>query len=167
MWTPGRTNLDLDLNEHLLIYYLFDFTCPSTQLLSAKQSLRHVIPLSFFRSPKPMVEIYGILLPQIFLTPRKLDRFSKRTGSNVQFTFPCFRQHSPKVIGINQINSAIHKVAGLMVPGHSMISTGTIPVEQKSVHWLSMGATGRNGLCWVLLPAVFWEQPVTKEPAAL
>ena len=33
-----------------------------------------------------------------------------------------------------------------MVPGCSMISTGTIPVEQKSVHWLSMGAAGRNGL---------------------
>ena len=27
-----------------------------------------------------------------------------------------------------------------------MISTGTIPVEQKSVHWLSMGAASRNSL---------------------
>ena len=34
------------------------------------------------------------------------------------------------------INSAIHKVAGLTFPGCSMISTGTIPVELKSVHWL-------------------------------
>ena len=42
--------------------------------------------------------------------------------------------------------SAIHKAAGLTVPGHSMISIGTIPVEHKSVHWLSMGATGRNHL---------------------
>ena len=40
--------------------------------------------------------------------------------------------------------SAIHKAAGLTVPGRSMIWTGTIPVEHKSVHWLSMGAPGRN-----------------------
>ena len=32
--------------------------------------------------------------------------------------------------------SAIHKAIDLMVPGRSMISTGTIPVEQESVHWL-------------------------------
>ena len=43
--------------------------------------------------------------------------------------------------------SAIYKAAGLMVPGLSMILTGTIPMEQKSVHWLSMGAASRNHLC--------------------
>ena len=67
-------------------------------------------------------------------------------------------------------NSAIHKAADLTVPGRSMISTGTIPVEQKSVHWLWMGATSRNsllgggGVFWLVF---FWEWPVTKEPAAL
>ena len=69
--------------------------------------------------------------------------------------------------GLYGIYSAIHKGAGLTVPGCSMISTDIIPVEQKIVHWLSMGAAGRNGLCGVFLPAVFWERPVTKEPAAL
>ena len=49
-------------------------------------------------------------------------------------------------------NSAIHKEAGLTVPSHSMISTATIPVEQKSVHWLSMGAVSLNGL-WGDVPA--------------
>ena len=63
--------------------------------------------------------------------------------------------------------SAIHKAASLMVPGHSMISTGTIPVEHKSVHWLSMGAAGGNNLLGAFQPAVFWERPVTKERAAL
>ena len=33
-------------------------------------------------------------------------------------------------------NSAIHKAVGLTIPGHSMTSTGTIPVEQKNLHWL-------------------------------
>ena len=65
------------------------------------------------------------------------------------------------------VYSAIHKAASLMVPSRSMISTGTIPVEHKSVHWLSMGATGRNHLWGVFLPAIFEEQLVTKEPAAL
>ena len=65
-------------------------------------------------------------------------------------------------------NSAIHKAAGLTVPGRSMISTGTIPVEHKSVHWLSMGAAGRNHLGGgAFQPVVFWERPVTKEPVAL
>ena len=40
----------------------------------------------------------------------------------------------------------IHKAAGLTVPGRSIISTGTIPVEQKSVDWLSMGAAGSFGI---------------------
>ena len=40
--------------------------------------------------------------------------------------------------------SAIHKAAGLTVPGRSMILTGTIPMEQKSVHLLSMGAASRT-----------------------
>ena len=44
------------------------------------------------------------------------------------------------------INSAIHKAAGLTVPGRSMILTGTIPLEHKSVHWQLMGAAGRNNL---------------------
>ena len=48
-----------------------------------------------------------------------------------------------------------------------MISTGTIPVEQKRVHWLSMGAAGRNGLWGAFWVAFFWERPVTKQPAAL
>ena len=34
------------------------------------------------------------------------------------------------------INSTIHTVAGLMVPGCSITLTGTILVEQKKVHWL-------------------------------
>ena len=41
-------------------------------------------------------------------------------------------------------NSAIHKAAHLTVPGCSMTLPGTIPVEQKSVHWLSMEPTGWN-----------------------
>ena len=40
--------------------------------------------------------------------------------------------------------------AGLRVPGHSMILTGIIPVEQKSVDWLSMGAASRNALGGIL-----------------
>ena len=51
-----------------------------------------------------------------------------------------------------------------------MILPGTIPVEHKSVHWLSMGAAGRNHL-WgeggVFQPAAFWERQVTMELAAL
>ena len=64
-------------------------------------------------------------------------------------------------------NSAIHKADGLMVPSRSMILTGTILVEQKSVHWLSMGAASRNSLWGAFLPVFFWERLVTKEPAAL
>ena len=33
-----------------------------------------------------------------------------------------------------------------MVHGRSTGLSGIIPVEQKSVHWLSMGAAGRNNL---------------------
>ena len=33
-----------------------------------------------------------------------------------------------------------------MVHGRSTGLPGIIPVEQKSVHWLSMGAAGRNDL---------------------
>ena len=65
------------------------------------------------------------------------------------------------------VNSAIHKVIGLTVPGCSMILTGTIPVEHKSVHWLSMGAGSRNHLGGAFKLAVFGEWSVTKEPAAL
>ena len=63
--------------------------------------------------------------------------------------------------------SAIHKAAGLTVASRSMFLIGTIPVEQKSVHWLSMGVASWNiPQRWFLL-AVFWEQPVTKELATL
>ena len=43
-------------------------------------------------------------------------------------------------------NSAIHKAGGFTVHGHSTGLPGIIPVEQKSVHWLSIGAAGRNDL---------------------
>ena len=33
-----------------------------------------------------------------------------------------------------------------MIHGRSTGLPGIIPVEQKSVHWLSMGAAGRNDL---------------------
>ena len=36
-----------------------------------------------------------------------------------------------------------------------MTLTVTIPMEQKCVHWLSMGATGRNGLWGVFQKGVF------------
>ena len=42
--------------------------------------------------------------------------------------------------------SAIHKADGFTVHGRSTGLTGIIPVEQKSVHGLSMGAAGRNDL---------------------
>ena len=42
------------------------------------------------------------------------------------------------------INSTIHKAGNLTVQSHSTGLPGIIPVEQKSVHWLSMGAAGRN-----------------------
>ena len=41
---------------------------------------------------------------------------------------------------------AIHKASGFTVHGRSTGLPGIIPVEQKSVHWLSMGAAGRNDL---------------------
>ena len=72
--------------------------------------------------------------------------------------------HENRVLGSY---STIHKAAGLTISSHSMISIGTIPVEQKSVHWLSMGAAGRYDLWGAFWSAVFWEWPVTKEPAAL
>ena len=47
---------------------------------------------------------------------------------------------------------AIHKAAGLTVPGCSIISTGTIPVEQKSVgyQWepLAGMASGGHSCQW-------------------
>ena len=43
-------------------------------------------------------------------------------------------------------DSAIHKAGGFMVHGHSIGLPGIIPVEQTSVYWLSMGASGRNDL---------------------
>ena len=42
--------------------------------------------------------------------------------------------------------SAIHKASGFTVHGCSTGLPGIIPVEQKSVHWLSMGAASRNDL---------------------
>ena len=55
-------------------------------------------------------------------------------------------------------SAIIYKATGLTVPGRSMISTGTNPMEQKSVHWLSMGppagmALGGEG---AFRPPVFW-----------
>ena len=50
------------------------------------------------------------------------------------------------VTGKKYIYSAIHKAGGFMVHGRSTGLPGIIPVEQKSVHWLSMGAAGRNDL---------------------
>ena len=44
------------------------------------------------------------------------------------------------------INSAIHKAGSFTVHGRSTGLPGIIPVEQKSVHWLSMGAARRNDL---------------------
>ena len=54
-------------------------------------------------------------------------------------------------MSLSDVYSAIHKATDLTVPGRSRISTGTIPVEQKSIHWLSMGAAGRNSL-WGGIP---------------
>ena len=39
-------------------------------------------------------------------------------------------------VHVDLVNGAIHRAAGLTVPGRSMNSTGTIPVEHKSVHRL-------------------------------
>ena len=78
-----------------------------------------------------------------------------------------FKLMSMRSVLLWEIYSAIHKVDGLTVPGRSMTSTGTIPVEQKSVHWLSMGATSRNGLWGCSSQCFFWKRLVTKEPAAL
>ena len=67
-------------------------------------------------------------------------------------------------------NSAIHKAASLTVPDFSMISTSTIPVEQKRVHWLRQWEPPA-GTAWGgeggIPASAFWEGPVTKEPAAL
>ena len=43
-------------------------------------------------------------------------------------------------------NSAIHKASSFTVHGRSTGLPGIIPMEQKSVHWLSMGAASRNDL---------------------
>ena len=47
---------------------------------------------------------------------------------------------------INTFNSAIHKAGGFTVQGCLTGLPGIIPVERKSVHWLSIGAAGRNDL---------------------
>ena len=62
------------------------------------------------------------------------------------------------------INSAIHKAAGLTVPNHSMIwlvlfHHSTIPSLKPSMREQSVGVVPASGF--------FWEQLVTKEPAAL
>ena len=54
-----------------------------------------------------------------------------------------------------------------VLPRRSMILTGTISMEQKSVHWLSVGAASRNGLWGTFWLAVFWKWLVTKESMAL
>ena len=72
------------------------------------------------------------------------------------------------LVNLLDFNSAIHKTTGLTVLSHSMILTGTIPVEQKKC------PLAVNGSCWKEWPlggvpaGVFFENgPVTKEPAAL
>ena len=67
-------------------------------------------------------------------------------------------------IAIRGFNSAIHKVAGLTVPGHSIIwlvlfHCSTVPTLKSSV----AGTASGGGSCQQL----FWEWPVTKKPAAL
>ena len=49
-------------------------------------------------------------------------------------------------MGETSLNSTIHKAGGFTVHGRSTGLPGIIPVEQKSVHWLSMGATVQNAL---------------------
>ena len=48
--------------------------------------------------------------------------------------------------GPQEHNSAIHKAGGFTVHGRSTGLPSIIPVEQKSVHWLSMGAAIQNTL---------------------
>ena len=55
----------------------------------------------------------------------------------------------------NRFTALFTKTPALMLPGRFITSAGTILVEQKSVHWLSMGATGRNGPWDAFLPAAF------------
>ena len=63
----------------------------------------------------------------------------------------CIVQESESESG-NVINSAIHKAGGFTVHSRSTGLPGIIPVEQKSVHWLSMGAAGRNtAALWIAL----------------
>ena len=90
----------------------------------------------------------------------KLQKKLKEFGPRLERTSLCpFKSAN--------VNSAIHKAAGLMVPGRSKISAGTIPVEQKSVHWLSMGTAGWNVLLEGIPACGFLEWPVTKELVAL
>ena len=55
-------------------------------------------------------------------------------------------------------NSAIHEAAASQLTTPAL--PGIIPVELKSVHWLWMGAAGRNGLWRVFCT-------VARNPAAL
>ena len=48
--------------------------------------------------------------------------------------------------GPQEHNSAIHKAGGFTVHGRSTGLPSIIHVEQKSVHWLSMGAAIQNTL---------------------
>ena len=48
--------------------------------------------------------------------------------------------------GMKGSSSAIHKAGDFTVHGRSTGLPGIIPVEQESVHWLSMGAASRNDL---------------------
>ena len=126
--------------QNLLIQ---SYQCWSSSVLPSKysKSLDTELPMLVFE--RPSFQIFKISLYRV-------------TSAGLRASF------LPKLF-----NSTIHKAADLMVRGHSMISTGTIPVEHKSVHWLSMGAAGRNHLWGVFQSVFFWECPVTKEPAAL
>ena len=66
---------------------------------------------------------------------------------------------------LSATNNAIHKATSFTVPGCSMISTDTIPVEQKSVHWLCVH--WQEQPLGMFLLVTFWEWQVTFEPATL
>ena len=64
-------------------------------------------------------------------------KWKKKDGIPVGCIPPAFKAYMATIrcqyLCSRYTNSAIHKAAGLIVPGHSMISTGTIPVEKKNV----------------------------------
>ena len=62
---------------------------------------------------------------KLFQKPHEIERIGTR-GEGARI--PCARLDLPT-------NSIIHKAASPTAPGCSMALTGTIPVEQKNVHW--------------------------------